>query len=48
MTEKWSPERGPERGPEQERKCPDCAGRGTDENGKTCARCGGRGLILKG
>jgi DnaJ-class molecular chaperone len=45
--DRWNPERGPEGGPEQERYCPDCVGRGVDDNGKKCPRCNGTGKILK-
>jgi DnaJ-class molecular chaperone len=47
VTIQFNPERGPEGGPEQERDCPDCAGKGVDQSGNKCARCGGRGQILK-
>jgi DnaJ-class molecular chaperone len=39
-------EKGPERGPEREKPCPECQGRGHDKDGKTCARCKGRGSVL--
>lgn len=44
---RFNPERGPEGGPEQERPCPDCAGKGVDQKGQTCSRCNGSGVILK-
>jgi serine/threonine protein kinase len=44
---RFNPERGPEGGPEQERPCPDCAGRGVDQKGQTCSRCNGSGVIVK-
>lgn len=47
MVARFNPEKGPEGGPEQERDCPDCGGRGVDQDGNTCKRCNGSGQILK-